>query len=119
MIGSPDFDFFDVVAVVIRGDTLAPYLSQDCVLWISENLIQDNGFPFKKKKTRSRRYIAETMIDAENADDQALHANTPAQAESPLYSLQQSAESIGRYLNAIKTECKCFKQDGNLSTFSG
>ena len=37
---------------------------------------------------RNRRYPAETMTDADSADDRALLANTPAQAESQLHKLE-------------------------------
>ena len=45
-----------------------------------------NGFTFRK--VRSKRYSAETMTDANYADDLALHAITPAQAESLLHSTE-------------------------------
>ena len=41
--------------------------------------MKENGF--RLKKTRNRRYPAETITDADYADDQELHANTPAQAK--------------------------------------
>ena len=41
--------------------------------------IRENGFELKKK--RSRRHPAKTIIDADYADDIALLANTPNQAE--------------------------------------
>ena len=47
------------------------------------------------KKTRSRRYLAETITDADDADDIALFANTPTQAESQLHSLEQATGGIG------------------------
>ena len=42
-----DVDFFDIIAEVLQRDTLAPYLfifCQDYVLWISVNIIKENGF---------------------------------------------------------------------------
>ena len=39
-----------------------------------------------KKKARSRRYPADTITDADYADDIALLANTPTQAEFLLHS---------------------------------
>ena len=43
------------------------------------------------KKTRSRGYSAETMTDADNADDLALLTNTPAQVESLLHRKRHEA----------------------------
>ena len=73
-----DTDYFDIVAGVLQGDTLAPYLFivyLDYVLWTSIDKMKDNGF--KLTKERSRRYSAQTITDADYADDIALLANTP------------------------------------------
>ena len=42
--------------------------------------MKENGF--KLTKERSRRYPEQTITDADNADDIALLANAPAQAET-------------------------------------
>ena len=68
-----------IVAGVLQGDTLAPYMfiiCQDYVLQTSIDLKKENGFILKK--ARSRWYPAETITDY--ADDIALLANTPTQA---------------------------------------
>ena len=48
------------------------------------------------------------MTDADNADDQALLANTPAQAESLLHSLKQAARCTGLYVNTNKKKVQVF-----------
>ena len=51
-----DIDLFDIVAGVLQGDTLAPYLfiiCQDFVLQTSIDLMKENGFTLKKKKARN------------------------------------------------------------------
>ena len=45
---------------------------------------------FYAKKARSRRYPAETITDADFADDRVFLANGSALAESLLHSLKQS-----------------------------
>ena len=48
-----DTDFFDIVAGVLQGDTLAPYLfiiCQNYVLRTSIDLMRENGFTLKKKQ---------------------------------------------------------------------
>ena len=79
--------------------------------------IKGNGF--KLTKERSRRYPAQTITDADYADDVALLANTPAQAETLLHSLERAAAGIGLHVNAHKTEYMCFSQRGNISTLIG
>ena len=54
-----------------------------------------------------------------DADDLALLANTPSQAESLLHSLEQAAGDIGLCMNTNKTEYMCFKQEGVISTKYG
>ena len=121
-VRSPDGDteYFDIVAGVLQGDTLAPYLFIICldyVLRTSIDKIRENGFELTKK--RSRRYPATTITDADYADDIAILVNTPDQAETLLHSLERAATSIGLYVNAHKTEYMCYNQTGDISTLEG
>ena len=52
------------------------------------------------QKASSKQYTAETITDADTANDIALLANIPAQAESLLHSLEQPAGDIGLYVTA-------------------
>ena len=68
-----DTDYFDIVAGVLLGDTLSPYLFiiyPDYVLRTSIDKIKENGFDLTKK--RSRRYSAKTIIDADYTDNIAI-----------------------------------------------
>ena len=115
-----DTDYFDIVAGVLQGDTLASYLfiiCLDSVLRTSIDNIRENGFMLTKK--RSRRYPAKTITDANYADDIALLANTPNQAETLLHSLERAAAGIGLHANAHKTEFMCFNQKGDIYTRDG
>ena len=76
-------DFFNIVAGVLPGNTLAPYLLIICldyVLWTPIDLISENGFTLKK--ARSTWYPTETIIYLDYADDVVLLVNTPCQAIS-------------------------------------
>ena len=58
-VHSPDGDieFFDIIACVLQGNTLAPYLFIFCLdyeLLTSVDLMKENGFTLTK--VRSRRY---------------------------------------------------------------
>ena len=72
-----DIEYFDIVAGVLQGDLLAPYLfiiGLDYVLRTSIDKIRENGFELKKK--RSRRYPEKTITDADYADNIAILAPT-------------------------------------------
>ena len=105
---SPDRDteYFDIVAGVLQGDTLAPYLFIICLnyeLRTSIYKIRKNGFELTKKK--SRKYPAKTITDADYADAIAIQANTPNQAETLLHNLERAA--------------MCYSQTGAISTQNG
>ena len=118
-VRSPDGDteYFDIVAGVLQGDMLAPYhfiICLDYVFKTSIGKIRENDHKLTMK--RSRKYPAKTITDADYADDIAILANLPAQAETLLHSLEWAAAGIGLHVNAHKTEYMCFNQTGNIST---
>ena len=115
-----DTDYFDIVAGLLQGDRLAPYLFMICLHYVLRTYIdkiKENGF--KLTKERSRRCPAKTITDADYADDTALLANAPAQAEILLRSTERAAAGIGLHFNAHKTEYMCFNQRGDISTLNG
>ena len=121
-VWSPDGDteYFDIVAGVLQGDTLAPYLFIICldfVLTRSIDEIKENSYELTKK--RSRSYSEKTITDANYTDDIAILENTPNQAETLLHSLERVAAGIGLHINAHKTEYMCCNQTGDISTLDG
>ena len=72
-------------------------------------------FGKRKKQTIHPR----TITDADYADDIALLANTPTQAEYLLHSLERATGGIVPHVNADKTEFMCFNQIGHISTLNG
>ena len=111
-----DTEYFDIVAGVQQGDTLAPYLFIICLHYVlrrSIDKIKENGF--EQTEERSRRYPAKIITDADYADDIAILANTHNQAETLLYRLERAAAGIGLH----KTEYMCFNQTGDISTLDG
>ena len=58
-------------------------------------------------------------MDTDYADDLALLANTPNQAETLLHSLERAAAGIGLHVNAHKTKYICYNQTGNIATLDG
>ena len=76
MVRSPDCDtdLFVHITGLLNGDALAPYMyiiCGDLILSSSVDLIKEDSFTQKRQK---RRYLAETMSDADYADDLALLA---------------------------------------------
>ena len=115
-----DTDYFDIVAGVLQRDTLAPYLFIICldyVLRTSVNKMKDNGFKLTNEKID--KYPAQTIIDADYADNIVLLANATAQAETLLHSLEWVAAGVGLHVNADKMEYMCFNQRGEISTLNG
>ena len=84
------------------------------LLRTSIDKIRENGFELTKK--RSRRYPAKTITDTDYADDIAILANTPNQAETRQHSLERAAAGIGLHVNERKTEYVCYNQTGDIST---
>ena len=114
-----DTDYFNIVAGVLQGDTLAPYLfiiSLDYVLKTSRDKIKENGFEMTKK--RSKRCTVKTITDADYADDIAILANALAQAETQHLPelLERATADICLHVNADKTEYMCLNQTGDMST---
>ena len=115
-----DTNYFDIVAGELQGDTLATYLFIICLdyaLRMSIDKMKDSGF--KLTKERSRRYLAQIITDVDYADDIALLANSPAQAETLRHSLERAAVGIGLHANTDETEYMCFNQRGDISTLNG
>ena len=64
-------------------------------------------------------HTAKTVTDADYADDIAILANTPNQAETLLHSLERATTGIGLQDNAHKTEYMCYNHTGDISTLDG
>ena len=85
---------------MLQRDAFTSYLFIICldyVLRTSLDTMKDNGF---KLTGWSRRYHAETIMDADNADYIGLLVNTPAQANTLQHSLERAAAGIGIHVKA-------------------
>ena len=89
------------------------------IMCSEHRLIKSEKTGFEVTKKGSRRYPAKTITDADYADDIAILANTPNQAETLLHSLERAAAGTGLHVNAHKTEYMCFNNPGNISALDG
>ena len=99
-----------LLLVFCKGDIFAPclfiiYLDYD--LRTSIDLIKKWLYT---KKTRSRRYPAETVTNADYEDARALLSNTQTQDEFLLQSLEQAANGIGKHVHEDETEYMHFNE---------
>ena len=120
-VRSLDGDFFNIVAGVLNGDTLATYLFMICQVYVlrtSIDLKRENGFTLKKK-VRNRRYPEIIATDAHYSDDIALLANTPAEDEFRRHSTEQTEGGICLDVNTNKIEYNNLKWEGDISTLNG
>ena len=100
-----DTDYFDIVAGVLQGDTLAPYLFIICLDFVFRTSIAKMKRPrFQADKGKKQKIPAQTITDADYVYDITLLLNTPTQAETPLHSQEQNATGIGLHVNAEKAE---------------
>ena len=80
----------------------------DYVLRISIDENSELGFTLQPR--RSRRYPAETITDADFADDLALLADNSIDAEALLLLLEEAAQAVGLNVNYGKTNYMAFRE---------
>ena len=118
-VTSPDgeTDLFELLAGVLQGDTLAPYLFVivlDYALRIAiDGREEDLGFHLEKRK--SRRVGPEVITDFDFADDIALLSEEIQQAQELLSRVETSVGKVGLRMNASKTKL-CHSTTTEIST---
>ena len=96
---------FDILAGVLQGDTLAPFLFimvLDYALRIS--LDSHNSLGLLLKPRSSSRHPARYLTDLDFADDLAIISESIKNAETLLQSLEGAAAAVGLICNESKTE---------------
>ena len=115
-----DTDEFMIVAGVLQGDTLAPFLFTivlDYALRIATKNEEAVGFTLEK--ARGRRYPSKILCDTDFADDISLLSNTLEQAQLFLLMTEQAVAQVGLQANVTKTECMMYNQsEGDLMTLN-
>ena len=120
---SPDGDteFFKILAGVLQGDTLAPFLfivALDYAMRIATSIPTETGFTLAP--CRSKRHQAIIITDSDFADDIALISDNLEKAQLLLLRVEIAADIIGLHVNEKKTKFMIMNDlEGDLLTLQG
>ena len=113
-------DFFDVIAGVLQGDTLAPYLFIIALDYALREASRETEIGFTLTTRQSRRHPATHITDIDFADDLSLLSDFLEKAQLLLLRLEVAAEAIGLHVNYKKTKFMSYNQpDGDIITLEG
>ena len=119
-VRSPDgeTDSCTILAGVLQGDTLAPYLfiiALDYALRMTTEGFEDLGFTLQERK--SSRYPAVMITHTDFADDIALISDNLEKAHELLDQVESAASQVGLQLNSTKTEFMLYNlREGEICT---
>ena len=121
-VRSPDGDteYFDIVAGVLQGDILAPYLFIICldyVLRTSIDKIRENGFELREEAKGTLQKQSQTPTTLMTWRYWRIRLIKPR--SSLMHSLEWAVVGIGLHVNAHKTEYMCYNQTSNIATLDG
>ena len=114
---------FDILAGVLQGDTLAPFLFiivlDYALRQATSGMETELGFTITPRK--SRRFPAVTITDLDFADDISLLCNQIQHAQQLLLRVESECIKVGLGLNAKKTEVMTYNipEHAPLRTVSG
>ena len=113
---SPDgeTELFEILAGVLQGDTLAPYLFVIVLDFALRMAIEGEKeeLEFHLDRRRSRRIGPKVVTDFDFADDIALLSEEMQQAQELLQRVETSVAKVGLKMNASKTKFMSY----NIST---
>ena len=115
---SPDgeTEYFEIIAGVLQGDTLAPYLFAivlDYAMMMALNGNEER-LGFQLTRRRSRRTPPTIVTDMDFADDIALISHNIQQAQELLSRVEKGAAKVGLKINADKTKAIYYNQDSDV-----
>ena len=120
-VRSPDGDteFFNIIARLLQGDTLAPYLFIIVLDYVLRNLDQNKTLGFTLRKQLSRRYPAEMLTDADFDNVLVILSDKIRNAEKLLKILETAVASVGLYMNTTKTKLIAVNNEGIITAQNG
>ena len=120
-VRSPDGDteFFNIIARVLQGETLAPYLFIIVLDYVLRNLDQNKTLGFTLRKQLSRRYPAEMLTDADFDNDLVILSYKIRNADKLLKILETAVASVGLYMNTTKTKLIEVNTEGIITAQNG
>ena len=114
-------ELFDILAGVLQGDTLAPYLFVIALDYcMRQALSRHPEIGFTIKPRQSRRVKAVRVSGTDFADDLALTTDTVAEAEKLTQEIEKVAATVGLQMNEGKTKfmTQNIEVPGTLKTLS-
>ena len=113
-------EFFSILAAVLQGDTLAPYLFEIILDYAMRKAIGGNeeelGFTLHYR--RSRRHEPVILTDTDFADDIVTISEEMEQAQNMLSNIEIEGAKVGLRFNAKKTEMMLFNQNVRMDVMS-
>ena len=98
-------EIFDILAGVMQGDTLAPFLFVIVIDYcMTQALSKHPDAGFTIRPAQSRRVKAIKITDADFADDIALLANSIQEVQDLLHDVEIEASLVGLKMNEGKTK---------------
>ena len=107
---------FDILAGVIQGDTLAPYLFVNVLVFalrMANDGREELGFHLERRK--SRCIGPEVLADLDFADDIALISMEISQAQEMLQRVKASVGRVGLKKNSGKTKFMSYNQQDEVT----
>ena len=105
---SPDGDteLFEILAGVLQGDTLAPYLFIIALDYALQQALsgKEEKYGFHLRKQQSRRIKGIAITDLDFADDIALISEQIDQAQIMISRVESAAAGVGLIANAKNTK---------------
>ena len=99
-------EIFSIIAGVLQGDSLSPYLFVIVIDYIMRKSLtgREEKLGFKLRKRKSRKVPHIIVTDMDFADDIALVNDVIKEAEEMLRRVELSAKCIGLSMNTGKTK---------------